>query len=252
MALSTAVISRKVVFLLLFPLLCQAAVTSAPAASRAGVRIGGLRLTPEVESLADLRWKNITRQGWDISCGAAALSTVLVYHHGRQFSEMAITLTILKNSDPALVRARGGFSLYDLKRFVKAVGFEGAGYGDMSLDDLELFDLPAILPIRINDLDHFVVFKKRVGGHVLLGDPAFGNISLPVVRFEKMWQSRIAFYVVTSEEKEVMAKLEGAKTKSPLSPELMELAISDLDYGARILRRIPTLPLTRRMTTVTP
>lgn len=252
MALRTSVFSRKVLLFLASVLICQATVTPAHSASRAGVRIGGLRFIPNVESIDDLRWKKITRQGWDMSCGAAALSTVLIYHHGRQFSEMAVTLTILKNSDPALVRARGGFSLFDLKRFVSAVGLEGVGYGDMTLDDLERFDLPAILPIRIGDLDHFVVFRKRIGEHVMLGDPAFGNISLPAARFERMWQSRIAFYVVTSAEKEVMAKHERAKSRSPLSPEIMEMAIPDLDYGTRILRRIPTLPLTRRMTTVTP
>lgn len=233
---------------LIFMLICL----PAQAANRAGVRVGSLRLIPEVESLEELRWKNITRQGWDISCGAAALSTVLVYHHGRQFSEMAITLTILKNSDPALVRARGGFSLFDLKRFVHAVGLEGVGYGALTLEDLERFDLPAILPVRIGELDHFVVFNQRIGEHVLLADPAFGNISFSLARFEQLWQSRIAFYVVTAEEKAVMARRERAAASSPLGPEIMQVAVADLGYVARILHRIPTLPLTRRMPTVTP
>ncbi len=252
MALSPSVFSRKALLNLLSIFICCITITPAYSASRAGVRVGGLRFSPNIESMAELRWKKLTRQGWDMSCGAAALSTLLLYHHDRQFSEMAVTLTILKNSDPELVRARGGFSLYDLKRFVRAVGLDGVGYGEMTLDDLELFDIPAILPIRINDFDHFVIFRKRAGGHVMLGDPAFGNISLPATRFEKMWQSRIAFYVVTSAEKEGMTRLEKAKSRSPLSPEVMEMAIPDLDYGTRILSRIPTLPLTRRMTTVTP
>lgn len=242
----------RIAFILFLLLMGQGALAPAYSASRAGVRIGGLRFRSAVESMAELRWKNLTRQGWDMSCGAAALSTLLIYHHGRQFSEMAVTLTILKNSDPALVRERGGFSLYDLKRFVRAVELDGVGYGEMTLDDLALFDLPAILPVRIDDFDHFVIFRKRIGEHVMLGDPAFGNISLPTARFERMWQSRIAFYVVTPAEKKVMAKLEKARSRSPLSPEIMELAIPDLAYAARILSRIPTLPLTRRMTAVAP
>ncbi len=220
--------------------------------SRIGVRSGGYRFSSTVQSMAELRWKNLTRQGWDMSCGAAALSTLLIYHHDRQFSEMAVTLTILKNSDPVLVRERGGFSLYDLKRFVRAVGLEGIGYGDMTLDDLGLFGLPAILPIRIGDFDHFVIFRKRVGGHVMLGDPAFGNISLSADRFEKMWKSRIAFYTVTTKEKALMVKQLSAETRSPLSPEMMEMAIPDYNYGNRILNRMPSQPLTRRMSTVTP
>ena len=247
-----SVITRWALAFLLLILILLVDNMPAHSASRVGVRVGDLRFSTNVESMADLRWKKLTRQGWDMSCGAAALSTLLIYHHGRQFSEMAVTLTILKNSDPILVRERGGFSLYDLKRFVRAVGLNGVGYGKMTLDDLGLFDMPAILPIRINDFDHFVVFRKRIGGHVMLGDPAFGNISLSANRFERMWKSRIAFYVVTSSEKEVMARFESAETRSPLSPEVMEMAIPNLDYSTRILSRIPTLPLTRRMSMGTP
>ena len=122
-----------------------------------GIHFGNMRYKSNVKSLSELRWNKLTRQGWDISCGAAALSTMLTYHNGKPYSEIAITLSILKNSDPAIVRKRGGFSLYDLKRFVSAVGLHGLGYGDMTLDDLEEFSIPAILPIRIKNLDHFVL-----------------------------------------------------------------------------------------------
>ena len=76
-----------------------------------GIHFGNSRYKSNVKSLFELRWNNLTRQGWDISCGAAALSTMLTYHNGRPYSEMAITLSILKNSDPTVVRKRGGFSL---------------------------------------------------------------------------------------------------------------------------------------------
>ncbi len=252
MALINSPLKRAGLALLLLVIAFSLNVQTAYSEARPGVRVGGQRFTTEVKSLSELRWQNLTRQGWDISCGAAALSTLLIYHHGRQFSELAVTLTILKNTDPEVVRSRGGFSLYDLKRFVRAIGLDGVGYGEMTLDDLGQFDVPAILPVRIGELDHFVIFRKRIGGHVMLGDPAFGNISMSADRFERMWKSRIAFYVVTPEEKELMARLESAKIRSPLSPDVMELAIPDLYYGTRILSRIPTLPLTRRMTTVTP
>ena len=217
-----------------------------------GFHFGKMRYKSNVKSLSELRWNKLTRQGWDISCGAAALSTLLTYHNGRPFSEIAITLSILKNSDPTLVRERGGFSLFDLKRFVKAVGLESMGYGDMTLNDLEMFSIPAILPLKINDFDHFVIFRKRLGNHVLLGDPAFGNISLSVARFSEMWKSKIAFYVVTTEEKELLAKKEQIKTKSALSPEAMEAAIPDSRYSTRLLGRIPSVPVTRRMMVYSP
>jgi hypothetical protein len=205
-----------------------------------------MRYNSDVKSLSEIRWNKLTRQGWDMSCGAAALSTMLTYHHDRPFSEMAITLSILKNSDPALVRKRGGFSLLDLKRFVSAVGLEGLGYGDMTLEDLEAFSIPVILPIRIKELDHFVIFRKRLGNHILVGDPAFGNLSLPADRFLEMWKSKIAFYVVTAEEKQLLIKQEKIAAKSALSPEAMEVAIPDPNYVPRLLGRIRGVPLTRR------
>lgn len=217
-----------------------------------GIHFGNSRYKSNVKSLFELRWNNLTRQGWDISCGAAALSTMLTYHNGRPYSEMAITLSILKNSDPTVVRKRGGFSLYDLKRFVSAVGLEGLGYGEMTLDDLEAFSIPAILPIRIKNLDHFVIFRKRLGNHILIGDPAFGNISLPADRFMEMWKSKIAFYVVTKEEKLLISKQEKITTKSALSPQAMEVAIPNQSYARRILNRIPVAPLTRRMVVYSP
>ena len=221
-------------------------------ASSIGIHFGNVRFKSNVKSLSEIRWDKLTRQGWDISCGAAALSTLLTYHNKRPFSEMAVTLTILKNSDPSLVRKRGGFSLYDLKRFVAAIGLEGLGYGDMTLKDLDVFSIPAILPIRINNLDHFVVFRKYLGNHVLVGDPAFGNISLPADRFIKMWKSKIAFYVVTSDEKKLLTKQDKIKTKSELSTQMMQFAIPNPRYVPRVLSRIPTVPLTRRMVVHSP
>lgn len=245
-------ICRTCCFVFLVFAVCWTLSKPAYSADRIGIRVGNMRVSRNVQSMVELRWKDLTRQGWDISCGAAALSTLLTYYQKKKFSEMAITLTILKNSDPALVRKRGGFSLYELKRFAKAVGFEGLGYGDMTHDDLELFDIPAILPIRIGDFDHFVVFKKRLGNHILLGDPAFGNMTLPAKRFEKMWKSRIAFYVVTSVEKEAMVKQEKMRTRRHLGPDAIEMAIPKPQYAGRLLHRIPIVPITRRMMSVSP
>ncbi len=233
--------------LLLFGIALQAV-----AASRVGMRLGNVYVSQNVTSIAELRWKKLTRQGWDISCGAAALSTLLTYHNGRPFSELAITLSILKNSDPDQVRARGGFSLYDLKRFVKAVGLEGLGYGGMTLDDLRDFAVPAILPIRLHDLDHFVVFRQRIGGHIVIGDPAFGNYVIPQERFDRLWKSRIAFYVVTGTEKEMFEQQRANRQRSPLAPNIMDLTIPNLNYASRLVNRIPLIPLTRRNMVLSP
>lgn len=239
---------REFLIVLAFSIAALSTLQAAPLSFKQGQT----RWYGNVKSLHEIRWDKLTRQGWDISCGAAALSTLLTYHNNRPFSEMAITLTILKNGDPELVRERGGFSLFDLKRFVNAIGLQGLGYGEMTVDDLETFSVPAILPIRIKDFDHFVIFRQRLGDHVLLGDPAFGNLSFPVERFQKMWKSRIAFYVVTEQEQQLLAEHGHLNGRSQLSANAMEVAIPNPVYTPRMLSRIPLTPMTRKFSLPSP
>ena len=215
-------------------------------AERLGFSVQQQRFYSRVKSLHELRWDKLTRQGWDISCGAAALSTLLTYHNDRPFSEMAITLTLLKNGDPELVRARGGFSLLDLKRFVNAIGLHGLGYGDMTLEDLDSFAIPAIVPIRMRDFDHFVIFRQHLGERVMLGDPAFGNVTMPAADFKRIWKSRIAFYAVSEIEKRQLLENGAARGPSALTPDTLQLAIPDMNYAPRLVGRIPIVPVTRR------
>jgi predicted double-glycine peptidase len=200
---------------------------------------GGARIVRPVVSFHELRQSKLVRQSWDSSCGAAALSTVLTYHFGLPISEFAIAAVILRDTDPKRVRARGGFSLLDMKRFVEYVGLEGAGYGEMTLEDLVASKEPAIVPIRLRELDHFVVFRGQRGNRVLLGDPAYGNLTMPSQAFESVWRSRIAFFVRAS----------GATHK----PARSELAASDLDlfvpnlsYVSRLVRGEGPVPAMRQ------
>ncbi len=178
-------------------MLCFAFVAGQSVAAQMPVPIVSTdaRITVPVRSFLSLREERLIRQGWDISCGAAALSTLLTYELDRPFSEATISLSILANTDPEVVRARGGFSLYDLKRFAEAVGLEAVGYGGMALDDLNAADSAAIIPVRINGFDHFVVFRGQAAGRIAIGDPAFGNMVLSRWRFDEIWKSGIAFYV---------------------------------------------------------
>jgi len=216
------------------------------AAIELGVNAVSTRLTANVLPWSEIRKRSLVRQGWDISCGAAAFSTLMTYFHNHPVTETSITLTLLKNTDSKLVRQRGGFSLLDLKRYVNAIGYEGRGYGGMSLQDIESFSVPAILPVRIREFDHFVVYRGRVGDRVLLGDPAFGNITLAVDEFNTMWRSKVAFFVV---KKNTAAQLESGEYEnnvSQLTPQMMELAIPDLAYTQRVIRTVPLNPALRK------
>jgi predicted double-glycine peptidase len=150
-------------------------------------------LAEPVRSLREIRQQNVVVQRWDVSCGAAALATMLTYHLGRPVSERVVAQAMLGSTDPLRVKTRAGFSLLDLKRYAKSLGFEADGYVNASLDDLEQLQ-PAIVPLMLYGFPHFVVYRGRVDQYVLLADPAFGNRALEVAKFERAWQN-IAFVV---------------------------------------------------------
>ena len=148
---------------------------------------GLLRVHTTVESLQERRWKHVIRQGVDISCGSAALSTILQYQFGDKVQEPALIRTILKNVKPEEVRKRGGFSLLDLKRAAATFGYNVQGY-KLPLDALSQMGTPAVVVLSVRGRKHFVVFRGMVGDRVVLADPAFGNILLRDEEFKTFWQ----------------------------------------------------------------
>ena len=163
-----------------------------------------------VRSLLEIRQEGVVRQKWDLSCGSAALSTLLTFDVGDPVSEDEIVMTILQRADPVKIRARQGFSLLDLKKYAVSRGHLAEGYG--RLDMAHLLQLaPAIVPTVIGGADHFVVFRGAREGHVLLADPGFGNRTMTVERFEALWPRRIAFVV--------RAKPDDRAVSTPAAPD---------------------------------
>jgi len=151
--------------------------------------------TKPIRTLKELRDEGVIRQRWDMSCGAAALSTILTYDFNDKTPEAAIVVWILHRVDPVRVRARGGFSLLELKRFAQARGYSAEGFSGMSLDDLATEKSWVITPIHFKTFDHFVVVKGIVGDRVVLADPGFGNVTMKTSRFVKIWKNGIVFVI---------------------------------------------------------
>lgn len=189
--------------------------------------VNGLSLRKSVDSFTARRNSRLVRQGWDRSCGAAALSSVLTHYLDRPSSELAIVVSLLHNTDPQRVREQGGFSLLDLKRYAEAVGFSAKGYGGLSVEDLVRFGVTSIVAVRIRGYDHFVVFKGRIGDHVLIGDPAFGNLTLTIDKFLTIWPNGIGFVV------DRIARAE--KEHAELAPDTMGLSIINLNALSRFI-----------------
>lgn len=143
-----------------------------------------------VKSLLEIRRDNVVIQEWDLSCGAAALTTVLNQQFGDPVEEKEIAKALISRREyidnPKLVQVRQGFSLLDLKRVAEGRGYAGTGYGRMTVGDL-VERAPVLVPIMANGYNHFVIFRGQMADRVLVADPAFGNYTMPARKFETAW-----------------------------------------------------------------
>ena len=148
-----------------------------------------------IRTLKDIRGEGVVKQKWDMSCGAAALSTLLTYEFKDNTPESAIVVWILHRVDPIRVRTRGGFSLLDLKRFAQARGYSAEGYTGMSIEELAQQKTAVIVPIRVKGFDHFIVVRRISEGRLDVADPGFGNLTMTVDHFQSIWKEGIVFVV---------------------------------------------------------
>ena len=145
-----------------------------------------------VQSLVEQRQEGVVVQKWDLSCGAAALATILNLEFGERLTEREIAALLIDRPEylahPWIIRARHGFSLLDLQRVTRRLGYRGTGLGQLTLDDLDS-RTPIIVPVDLSGYPHFVIYRGRVGGEVVLADPAYGTRTMPVERFQAAWMS---------------------------------------------------------------
>jgi hypothetical protein len=230
-------LSYRVAWLALVAGLMMAAVPGPATGGESYLHLGTLRSHKPIRSFSEIRWAHTVRQRWDNSCGSAALSTILTHHYGDPTSEAVIIMAILRRTDPVKVKARGGFSLLDLKKFVESRGYVGKGYAGLSLKELEELGTPAIVPVVMRGYDHFVVFRGRRGSRVLLSDPAFGAVTMTTERFSGLWKGGIGFLV-----------LGRTPDREPrgLDPQPEEFLMPDGGSIARTAIDLRPTPLTRR------
>ena len=167
----------------------------APLYAQVAIDPSAIRATKTVRTLKQLRDEQVVRQKWDMTCGAAAVSTLLTYDFKDKTPETAVVAWLLRRADPVKVQARGGFSLLDLKHFVQARGYRAEGFSEMTLEELADLKIPAIVPIHSKGVDHFVIVRGVFGDRVALADPAFGNMSMKARKFLGVWKQGIAFII---------------------------------------------------------
>lgn len=147
-------------------------------------------LTVPVRSLVELRFKNVVRQAHDVSCGAAALATLLTYYYGQPTTERELIAAMIEFGDKEKIQ-KDGFSLLEIKRFVEKRGYVANGYRIKDVQRISNLRIPAITLITVRGYAHFVVIKGVAQGQVFIADPAFGNRSRPLEDFGQEWNGVI-------------------------------------------------------------
>ncbi|WLQ15297.1 C39 family peptidase [Hahella aquimaris] len=172
------------------------------AISTAGNDVAFLRYDTMVEPAKEQKFRNITRQAYDYSCGSAALTTVLEHYLGRTFEERQIMEGLLHYGDAARIVERRGFSMLDFKRLVTALGYPSGGF-KAEIEDLAELDHPAIVPIRYGGFKHFIVVRAVRDNRVFVADPSLGNITFTVELFKEHWDQNVLFIVFPGNTKPV-------------------------------------------------
>ena len=197
---------------------------------------GSGSVTVKVGSLKERAFRTTVRQQHDYSCGAAALATLLTYHYRDPITEDKIFSEMWENGDRDKIR-REGFSLLDIKQYLEANDYSADGY-EASLDKLVEVGIPAIVLIRENGYNHFVVVKGIRNGQVAVGDPSAGAKIFPRDEFEKMRVNRILFVINGARDKVVFDSKQDwrIREKAPLG-----LAAGPADLSnTTLLRRAPS------------
>ncbi len=175
----------------------------------------GVSISKPVKNFKQLKTQHVVKQSLDYSCGPAALATLFNYFFDEKITENEIIKTMLVTVDLEKVKERKGFSLLDLKKFAETKGYEVVGY-KMDLDYLVELNKPVLVPVRIKDYSHFIIFRGLIDDRVFLADPALGKMTMKVEKFTSLWENGVGL---------VLSKDSKKKTRSPLKLAENEKAI---------------------------
>ena len=178
-----------------------------------------------VNPAAEINKGHLIKQGYDFSCGSAALAIILNYYLGEKFTERQVISGLMHYGDEAQIAKRQAFSLLDMKKFVTVLGYQGEGYR-AELEDLVGLTSPCIVPIKIMEYRHFVVFRGVYQGHIFLADPWRGNISFTLDEFNDVWYEKVMFVISPPENRPTLRALK-------LKPE--DLVYIDEDTARQVV-----------------
>jgi len=130
--------------------------------------------------------KLVIRQTTDVSCGPAALASLLKFYFGEH------SVTEHEIATLAGTYSKGTTSLLDLRNICRVKGYEARGLGKMTLPQLihevEHSGTPVIVHFE-NPYRHFSLVLGQVRDYILVSDPSRGNVSMKVDEFLGKWDN---------------------------------------------------------------
>jgi predicted double-glycine peptidase len=166
------------------------------------VNTGTVREEIRVKSLREQRDAGVVKQGYDYSCGAASLATLLSYGLNDEVREDTLLRALIEPLSPDGLAAlqHNGLSLFDLQHLAKQRGHKAQGFR-ISQNQLSKLSVPVIVFIKPHGYLHFAVFKGVRGERVHIADPSLGNVRMPLYRFLDMWADTAGNGVIFAVEK---------------------------------------------------
>jgi len=164
---------------------------------RAPVRDPQRFIAARVWSYQELQRMNVVMQGTDYSCGAAAMATIAKYYWGDNVDEKYFLdrLAKLEFTKAELEdRIKNGLTLTDLRNLAHKSGYE-AEMGKLSFNDLAKAKVPLIVGLKVDDYDHFAVYRGTDLVYVYLADSSRGNVRTEVPEFVRQWQANAVLAV---------------------------------------------------------
>jgi len=196
---------------------------------------GGGEIQVPLTTFVDLRYRDMVRQAYDVSCGAAALASIVKYFYGQDVTEQNILDEILKTADEETKAKiqKDGFSMLELKKVGERFGLTAAGFRIPDPASLAKLKVPAIALVNVNGYDHFVVIRGVDQGRVYIADPAFGNRTRTLETFADEWRNVILVFL----SKDIAGNPE-FRTTSQVHGRADQI-ISLIDRGPPPIARLP-------------
>ena len=185
----------RVLTLTALVLLASAQISEQASANSTLPVVGGARIyNVPVKSLAQMKFKNVVPQSYDLSCGAAAIATLFKHYYGEDVGEQDVINAVKEFGDAQEIE-QNGFSMLELKRYGESRGYMAQGFKISKVENLKRLKVPVLTLINTRGYNHFVVLKGVQDETVFIADPAFGNRSRPLEDFAEEWNNVILVFL---------------------------------------------------------